>query len=215
MRLLVARHGATQHNLDGRFTGQFDAPLSALGERQADALAARLASQRFDALVASDLIRASVTAERISHVVGLPLTLDPALREISMGAWEGRTGHEIRREAPDLFARVIEDPTGEEAAPGGESWARFTARVDTARARWQARYPHGRVLWVAHGGVVSALVLRALGLSYDRRDQFARGNTSLFEFDYLPDRVVIVRANDTSHLDGFPDDEEGERFQAL
>ncbi|HEX5571263.1 MAG TPA: histidine phosphatase family protein, partial [Ktedonobacterales bacterium] len=153
MRLLVARHGATAHNLGGRITGQTDAPLSPLGLRQAGALAARLAGLRFDALVSSDLVRASVTAERIARVVGLPVTLDPALREIAMGAWEGRTGHELRREAPERFARVIEDPTGEEAAPGGESWAHFTARVDAARARWQAQYPAGRVLWVAHGGV--------------------------------------------------------------
>lgn len=215
MRLLVVRHGATAHNLSARITGQIDAPLSPLGLRQADALAARLAGLRFDALVSSDLMRASVTAERIARVVGLSVTLDPALREIAMGAWEGRTGHELRRDAPDLFARVIEDPTGEEAAPGGESWARFTARVDAARAQWQARHPHGRVLWVAHGGVVSALLLRALGLSYDRRDQFARDNTSLFEFDYRRDRVVILRANDTSHLDDFSADDDGEQFQVL
>lgn len=215
MRLLVARHGATAYNRGGRITGQTDAPLSPLGLRQADALAARLAGLRFDALVSSDLIRASVTAERIAQAIGMPVTLDPALREIAMGAWEGRTGDELRRESPERFARLIEDPLGEEAAPGGESWARFTARVDAARAHWQARYPHGRVLWVAHGGVVSALLLRALGLTYDRRDQFARDNTSLFEFDYLRGRVVIVRANDTSHLAGFSDDEDGERFQAL
>ena len=70
MRLLIARHGATQHNLDGRFTGQFDAPLSALGERQAEALAKRLAGQRFDAIIASDLLRARQTAGCIAERCG-------------------------------------------------------------------------------------------------------------------------------------------------
>jgi broad specificity phosphatase PhoE len=215
MRLLVARHGLTQHNLEARFTGQFDAPLSALGGRQADALAARLAEMRFDAIVSSDLVRARVTAERIARRIGQQVIIDPDLREISMGAWEGKSLGDVMREWPDLLERVETDPTGEASAPQGESWARFSVRVVGALARWRAAYPQGKALWVTHGGVVSALLLHALGLSFERRRQFGRGNTSLFEFDYRPTGVVILRANDTSHLDGLVADDEGERFQAL
>lgn len=215
MRLLVARHGATQHNLDARFTGQIDAPLSALGERQAEALAQRLARQRFDVIVSSDLRRASETAERISRRVGLPVTLDPALREISLGEWEGRAVGEVRREHGDLLHRIETDPTGETAYPGGESWAQFSGRVLGALRHWRTVYPDGDLLWVAHGGVISALVVDALGLSMDRRRQFARGNTSVFEFEYRPAFVTLVRANDMCHLDDFVAEGEGEQSQAL
>lgn len=215
MRLLVARHGATQHNLDGRFTGQTDAPLSALGLRQAEALAARLASARFDVIVSSDLARARQTADIISRFSGQPVIFDADLREISMGAWEGRAYKEVVREHPDLFERVETDPTGAAAAPDGESWAEFGARVNSALGRWYERFPQGNVLWVSHGGVVSVLLLNALGLSYERRRQFRRGNTSLFELDYSPQGTVIVRVNDTSHLEHLASDDEGERFQAL
>ncbi|HEY7850612.1 MAG TPA: histidine phosphatase family protein [Ktedonobacterales bacterium] len=215
MRLLVARHGLTQHNSESRFTGQTDAPLSPLGERQAAALAERLATSRFHAIVSSDLSRARATAERIAFRIGQPVILDPDLREIAMGVWEGRSVAEVRREWADLFERIETDPTGETAMPDGESWARFSARIRGALARWQARFPQGDVLWVTHGGVVSVLLLHALGLSYERRRQFSRGNTSLFEFDYRPTQVVIVRANDTSHLALLAADEEGEQAQVL
>ncbi len=215
MRLLVARHGATQHNLDARFTGQIDAPLSALGERQADALAARVARRRFDVIVSSDLRRASDTAERIARRAGLPVTLDPALREISIGAWEGREVNAVRREHGELLARIETDPTGETAYPDGESWTQFSGRVLGALVRWQGLYPDGDILWVAHGGVISALVVDALGLSMDRRRQIARGNTCLFEFAYGPTFATLVRANDTCHLDDFMVEGEGEQSQAL
>jgi ribonuclease H / adenosylcobalamin/alpha-ribazole phosphatase len=215
MRLLVARHGATQHNLDGRYTGQFDAPLSALGERQADALAARLAPQRFDAIISSDLLRARQTAERVAARSGQEVSFDADLREISMGAWEGQRFTEVKREAGALLAQIETETTGETPYPQGESWAQVSARVLGALRRCQARYTDGYVLWVAHGGVINVLLLDALGLSYERRWQFVRGNTSLFEFEYLPTMVRVVRANDTSHLELLADVGEGERFQAI
>lgn len=215
MRLLIARHGVTQFNQEYRITGQVDAPLSALGLRQAEALAERLAGSHFDALVSSDLVRARQTAECIAQRIGQPVILDPELREISMGAWEGRRYRELEREESARLARVETDPTGQSGAPEGETWAQFGARVQGALARWRERFPQGNVLWVAHGGVVSVLLLHALEMSYERRNQFARGNTSLFEFEYRPSSVVIRRANDTSHLDHLRDEGEGEQAQAL
>lgn len=215
MRLLVARHGATQHNIEGRFTGQIDAPLSDLGIRQAEALSDRLAPMRFDAIVSSDLIRARVTAEHIARRHDATIYFDPELREIHMGEWEGQSFAAVRLTTPDLIKRVKRDPTGETAPPAGETWAHFTQRIDNARMRWADQFPEGNVLWVTHGGVMSALLLRALRLDFPQRSQFARGNTSLLEIDYQPRDPVILRMNDTAHLEGIVHETEGERFQAL
>ena len=215
MRLLIARHGATQFNQEYRMTGQTDAPLSALGLRQAAALAERLAGERFDTVVSSDLARARQTAEPVAQRLGLPVTLDAGLREISMGDWEGRRYPDIVREHAALLQRIETDPDGATGAPGGETWAQFAMRIDGALAHWRARHPAGSVLWVTHGGVVSVLLMRALGLGLDRRWQFPRGNTSLFELDYTPRGVILIRVNDTSHLDRSMSDDEGERAQAL
>ncbi len=215
MRLFIARHGATQHNLDGRLTGQIDAPLSALGERQAEALADRLATWRFDAIIASDLIRAQATAEAIAKRHQTPMLLDEDLREIDMGAWAGRPFVEWSHEERLLFHEMESDPTGGTCAPGGESFAMLAERVERSLQRTRERYPGGTVLWVSHGGVISMLLVRALGLRFHQRRQFRRANCALFELHYEGERVIIERLNDTSHLEELLASEVVEARQAL
>lgn len=215
MRLFIARHGATQHNLDGRLTGQIDAPLSALGERQAEALAKRLATWRFDAIIASDLVRARTTAEAVAIHHRMPILLDADLREIDMGAWSGRPFAEWTDEERLRFHAMECDPTGSASAPGGESFAVLGNRVERALLRTREQYPDGTVLWVAHGGVISALLARALGLGSHQRRQFRRANCSLFELRYEDASIIIERLNDTSHLEALEASEVGENRQAL
>jgi len=67
VRLLLVRHGITQHNIKDMYTGQTDAPLTELGERQAAAAARYLASEKIDLIVSSDLQRARYTALAIAE----------------------------------------------------------------------------------------------------------------------------------------------------
>lgn len=215
MRLFIARHGATQHNLEGRLTGQIDAPLSALGERQAVALARRLATWRFDAIIASDLMRARTTAEAVATHHRMPVLLDVDLREIDMGDWAGRPYAEWTDEERLRFHAMECDPTGNVSAPGGESFAMLADRVERALQRARERYADETVLWVTHGGVISALLVRALGLEFHRRHQFRRANCALFELRYEGERIIIARMNDTNHLEELEASEVGEERQAL
>jgi broad specificity phosphatase PhoE len=216
VRLFLARHGATQHNLDGRLTGQIDAPLSALGERQAEALAQRLAGWRFDAIIASDLVRARATAEAIATYHPTPtIQLDADIREIDMGVWAGRPYAEWEDEERRLFAAIECDPTGRIHAPGGESFAALAERVDRALRRTLEQYADGTVLWVTHGGVIGVLLVRALGLGFHQRRQFRRANCSLFELRYEGESVILARLNDTSHLAALEVSEVGESRQAF
>lgn len=213
LRLVVVRHGATQHNLDGQLTGQIDAPLSALGRRQAEATAGRLASWTFDEIVASDLARARETAEMISAHHAASLRLDPDLREIDMGSWSGKPYHNWTPDERERFVAMERDATGLTSAPGGESFSGLANRVERALAR--ARKRGGSVLWVTHGGVISALLVHTLGIGFDRRGQFRRANCSIFELMYEPARVIIGRMNDTSHLEALEAEGLGEVRQAL
>lgn len=215
MRLLIARHGATQHNLDGMMTGQIDAPLSALGARQAEALAQRLASWELDEVVSSDLARARATADLIAMHHATPVLLDPDLREINMGTWSGKPYRDWTEDERERFVAMGADPDGLVAAPGGESFATLASRVNRALERAQARQPRGTVLWVTHGGVISALLILALGLTFDRRRQLRRANCSLFELVYEDERPLIERMNDTGHLEALEALEPGEARQAL
>jgi broad specificity phosphatase PhoE len=133
--LLLARHGETDWNAEGRLQGHTDRPLNEHGRRQAAALAARLARERIDAVVASDLARARETAEIVAERLGLRVTLDPDLRERDWGTWEGLTASERERVA-------LASETGEQ----------HRTRILAALERIAARHPDGRVLVVTHGG---------------------------------------------------------------
>src|SRR2546421_2092518 len=87
--LLLVRHGETDWNADGRLQGHTDRPLSDFGRRQARQLAEELANESLEAIYASDLARARETAEIVGKRLGLPVVLEPELREKDWGTGEG------------------------------------------------------------------------------------------------------------------------------
>src|SRR5215213_2410221 len=103
--LLLARHGETAWNSEGRWQGHTDIALSPRGREQAVALAGRL--QRLGHAVArirsSDLGRARETAEIVARTLGVTdLGVDPRLRERGFGVFEGLTREECGARYPDL-----------------------------------------------------------------------------------------------------------------
>jgi probable phosphoglycerate mutase len=128
MRLLLVRHGVTENNIEARFTGQSDVSLSPLGERQAEALGLRLASERLDAVISSDLRRALTTAEAIVRYSRLPMSVDQDLREISLGEWEGLTYAEVLERDP-VHAAQWQSDSLHVAPPGGETTYQFRDRL--------------------------------------------------------------------------------------
>ncbi|HEY0402911.1 MAG TPA: histidine phosphatase family protein, partial [Blastococcus sp.] len=106
-RVLVWRHGRTSWNAEGRFQGQLDPPLDAVGRDQAGSAAAQLAQvlPRTGTVVAcSDLVRAADTAEALAALLGVPLRRDPRLRELSLGSWEGLTRQDVAERHPEQYA---------------------------------------------------------------------------------------------------------------
>lgn len=219
MRLIVVRHGATLHNAEARFTGQTDAPLSGYGLTQARAVAARLRTIDFSmvvsSVVSSDLLRATQTAEEIvAEHPSASLSLDPDLREIALGAWEGLTYAEVRDQQPEALALWQRDPI-HGAPPGGETALALQERVIRAFERWRRPEQDTTMIWVTHGGVISALLCYALGLDLTRRWQFRRDNASITELDVGADYIIVMRVNDTAHLEALPDSGLTEDRQAL
>ena len=161
--IYLLRHGEVVLAETRRFIGHLDVPLSALGERQSAAQAARLASVRLAAVFASDLVRARRTCEIIGAPHGLTPTVVPALREMAMGRWDGLTAAEIRQREPAKFADWM-SRVGEFPFPDGESvpdlearaWPAFESIVETHAGR--------AIAVVAHGGTNRTLLCRALGL---------------------------------------------------
>ena len=164
--IYFVRHGETDWNVEGRLQGQRDTPLNALGRRQADEVGGLLKAlvPDFATLdyVASPLSRTRETMERLRRTAGLPVEgyrLDPRLREIAYGAWEGMTWKEIRARDPDRAAARDRDRFGY-VAPGGESYAMVSERL-----RPLVDAIDRDTVIVSHGGVARALLTMRAGLA--------------------------------------------------
>jgi broad specificity phosphatase PhoE len=165
--IYLLRHGEVLHAETRRFIGHLDVPLSRRGERQCEAQAARLSRSRLAAVFSSDLARARRSAEIIGAPHGLAPVEVPALREMSMGRWDGLTADEIRRREPEAFADWT-TRVGEFPFPEGESVPDLLARAWPAFASICAEFPGQAVAIVAHGGTNRALLCRALGTPLGR-----------------------------------------------
>jgi len=152
-RLLVVRHGRSVWNTQGRWQGHADIPLDDEGMQQAVVAAEVLGA--FDAVWASDLQRATLTAQIIAELHGIgPVLIDPRLRETDVGPWEGLRAHEVEAGWPGFLA-AKQRPEGFEPYPDA------AARVLAALVDIAAQHRGGEVLVVSHGGVIRA-VRRAL-----------------------------------------------------
>src|ERR1044071_1547445 len=101
VRILLARHGETISNLEGRWQGQADSPLTERGLAQARELGRALADEPIAAIISSDLGRATATAHEVASFHRLEVVAEPRLREIDVGAWTRTTGAAIDAAFPD------------------------------------------------------------------------------------------------------------------
>jgi 2,3-bisphosphoglycerate-dependent phosphoglycerate mutase len=146
--LLLVRHGETDWNALGRLQGHTDRPLNEYGRRQARELAEKLAGEDIAAIYTSDLARARETAEIVGGRLGLPVVVDPDLRERNWGTWEGLTTTE--RDAVEFE---------------GEAPEEHRERIVRAARRIAERHDGQRVLVVTHGGSMRRLQAAVMGVA--------------------------------------------------
>ena len=163
--LILQRHGETDWNAERRLQGHRDIDLNETGLRQAAAAAPSIAALGPEVIVSSDLARARVTATTVGELLGLPVTVDPRLRETGLGVWEGLTWGE----AVDGWPAETADWRSTSAnarPPGGESRSEVAARAALVVADLD-RADVGKALLVAHGGTIVGLTGRLLDLPED------------------------------------------------
>jgi broad specificity phosphatase PhoE len=159
-QLALVRHGQTAWNLERRFQGHADVPLSDAGRLEARALAERLRGEPVTAIYASPLRRAFETAEIVSAVVGVPVMSDERLREVDVGSWQGLTRDDVELRFPDAYRRWLDGTPGWDA---GESYEALAARVLPALVELTERHDGGLVVAVTHGGPVRVALVAAGG----------------------------------------------------
>ena len=163
-RVIVLRHGQTDHNAQGIWQGQLDSDLSALGHEQAREAARALATLEPTRVVASDLTRAAHTGQDVATECGIPIELDARWREIHVGAWSGMTAEAVREEYPEDSERLVR---GEDFRRGrhGESVAEVAARVRGALDDLLEVLGEGECAVIAtHGVSGRAIVAELVGL---------------------------------------------------
>ncbi len=144
----LIRHGEVDAMWRRRYLGASDPALSAAGREQC----AHLREIACDLVVASPARR----ARESTAFLQAPVVVEPRLREIDFGCWEGRTFWEICRLASAEWIRRWAETPETMVFPGGEAVAAFRVRIENAWREIAAR-PEPRIAVVTHGGVIAWL----------------------------------------------------------
>jgi probable phosphomutase (TIGR03848 family) len=194
--LLLVRHGLTPLTgpvLAGRTPGVH---LDERGEKQASAVASRIAVLPVTALVTSPLDRCLDTAGFIQAAQRdvVELQVDERIIECDYGEWTGKALKDLTR---DPVWKVVQTQPSAARFPGGESLSEVSARAVAAVRDWNARLPEDAV-WVAcsHGDVIKAILADALGLHLDQFQRIVVDPCSVSVVRYTATRPYVLRSND-------------------
>ena len=199
IRILLARHGETDANVNRVFQGQGGGPLNATGREQARKLSHRVAPLRPHAIVSSDLTRAVETAEIVADVLGLVPSADPALREIDVGGWSGLSIDQVAQRFPEELAGW--ESGSDIRRGGGETYGELALRMRAAIERLADGVSEGPVLVVSHGAALRALACSILGLSPPGpRTLGGMHNASLSVAVRENGKLGLLTWNDFAHL---------------
>lgn len=201
--ILLVRHGESAAAIEGEsfplVDGHGDPPLAPDGVVQAAQAAERLVStgERISAVYVTTLQRTVQTAAPLLARLDQEAIVEPDLREVFLGEWEGG---ELRRRVADgdpIAERMYREQRWD-VIPGGEPLADFDARVRRGIGRIAGAHPNRLVVAVVHGGVIGQVLNIASG-----REGFSflgADNASISHVVVEPTRWVIRCFNDTSHL---------------
>lgn len=199
--LVLVRHGESEPLVEGTsfalVDGHGDPALAPEGRAQAERVGERLSGESFDAIYVTTLRRTHETAAPLAARLGLTPIVEPDLREVHLGDWEGEL---FRQKVADLDPIVMQMFREQrwDVIPGAEPAADFTARVGAGIRRIAAAHPDQRVVVVAHGGTIGEILAHATGSQ--GWAFIGADNGSISRIVVEPKRWVLRGFNDTGHL---------------
>jgi 2,3-bisphosphoglycerate-dependent phosphoglycerate mutase len=202
--LLLVRHGESAPSRVGEpfelADGHGDPPLSEDGRWQAERVGERLADEHIDAVYVTTLRRTAETAAPLLARLGVEASVEPDLREVFLGEWEGGVFRQKVADGDPIAQRMFLEERWD-VIPGAEPHDDFVARVRGAISRLAERHPDQRLVVVSHGGVIGLI----LHLATDARPFAfsAADNGSIHHLVIVGDRWIVRRYNDTAHLGPF------------
>ncbi|MGW5053006.1 histidine phosphatase family protein [Actinokineospora sp. NPDC004072] len=199
--MILVRHGESAPAVPGvpfdLLDGQGDPPLAPDGVAQAGCVASRLVDAGIDAVYVTTLRRTAETAAPLLGKLGLTARVEPDLREVHLGEWEGGE-FRIRVAVGDPIVLRMAAEQRWDVIPGAEPDAAFTARVRAGVQRLHADNPGRRIAVFTHSGVIGCVLSLATGAS---RLAFARSDNGSITRVVVDGPLWHVRSfNDTAHL---------------
>jgi probable phosphoglycerate mutase len=199
--VLLVRHGesraATVDNPFPLVDGHGDPELHPNGEQQALRVGERLKGQRIDAVYVTNLRRTAQTAAPLCAHLGITPIVEPDLREVCLGEWEGGILRMKAHENDPIYLRMQEEQRWD-VIPGAESRDALDARILRGLRRIHASHRDQLVVAVVHGGVIGHILAHATGarpFAFNGAD-----NGSISHIVMLDERIMVRRFNDASHL---------------
>jgi len=197
-KILLARHGETEWNVEEVFRGRIDVELDETGIKQAKLLAKYLSNLKLGAIYSSPLKRALQTAEIIASYHKLNVEVAPGLIDLDYGKWQGLPHQEVKDKYKELYAQWIASPD-KVKMPDGESLdnvrERAIAVVDNVIAKYE-----GTVVLVSHRVVNKVLICALLGLDNSHFWNIRLDTCGITTFIYENGRFVLTEHNNTSYL---------------
>lgn len=199
--ILLIRHGeSAPARLDAPapvVDGQADPDLDARGRHEAECVADRLQHEELSAIYVTTLRRTAQTAAPLAARLGVEPRVEPDLREVHLGEWEGAT-FRIRIAERDPLVKRMFDEQRWDMIPGAESTDVLLKRVRSGIERIAAAHVDQRAAVFSHGGVIAMMMHLATG-----SEPFAflgADNGSITHLVVTPERWIVRRFNDTGHL---------------
>ena len=199
---MLVRHGETLFNVEGRWQGQSDSPLTERGLAQARELGRALSTEPIAAVYSSDLGRAMQTAAEVAAVHGLTVSPEVLLREIETGGFTGKDWAEIDAAYPGQ-REVWSKAPATLRMPGGETLLEAQTRALTFIAEVMPRHAGQTIVIVSHGGIGQAILVNGMALTVDDLWLKERvDNCQISRLDWTPDDgLKLIELSDVRHLE--------------
>lgn len=200
-RVLLMRHGQTVWNVQKRFQGSGDSPLTPEGRKQAILVSEALKHVDIVAIYSSPRKRAVETALPLAEILTLPIKKHPGLGEIALGVWEGKTYEEIKHHYPEEFNQFFHDPETFQGVEGGETLVNAKIRAIEAIEHVASKHAGKTIMVVSHAMTIRLLLTHYLHLDMKHLWKLADiTQTSISEIVFDRDARMVVRTGDAKHL---------------
>ena len=199
--ILLVRHGesraASAENPFPLVDGHGDPELHANGRAQAQRVGDRLRHEPIDAIYVTSLQRTAETAAPLAAHLDITPIVEPNLREVFLGDWEGGLLRIKAAEGHPAFLQMQAEQRWD-AIPGAESWQQLNQRVMVGLNTIKSNHPDQLVVAVVHGGIIAHIVAHATGskpFAFNGAD-----NGSITNIVMSDEQIMVRRFNDASHL---------------